>query len=427
MKGPFFINFMIIMSCICVGSAVLWNYICHRRHWKAWIAVVIVATGIAGVVLAYYGRVFPEVQGSPEGLMLMYGALGGISWFFMFFLAFPILVAAAIVVCIVRLMQKRKRHRHRHAAAETSPAPSGQGPVISRRSFLRGVAVAIPVAAAGTSVLGNFAGESYLDVSRHDLYYPELPDYLDGYKIGQISDMHLGLFVSPEQLREALELLAEEGVSRVEITGDLIDELSLLSQCGSVLQNMAGKFPDGIDYCYGNHEYYRGIDDITAMLETTPVRILRNAAIEISPGRGRGMYGRKGTDDVPFYIAGVDYSFARGNDAFAAQRQAYVDEALQEIPDNAFVVMLAHHSDFIDEGFARHIPLTLCGHTHGGQFAPIGPVVESVGFKYLRGMFKHGDSYGYVNRGTGHWLPFRVFCSREASVFVLHKGDYQRR
>ena len=92
------------------------------------------------------------------------------------------------------------------------------------------------------------------------------------------------------------------------------------------------------------------------------------------------------------------------------------------MPESAFVVMLAHHSDFIDEGFERRIPLTMCGHTHGAQFALIGPVVESVGFKYLRGMYRQDGSYGYVNRGTGHWLPFRVFCSREATVFTLHKG-----
>lgn len=76
---------------------------------------------------------------------------------------------------------------------------------------------------------------------------------------------------------------------------------------------------------------------------------------------------------------------------------------------------------FIDEAFEHNIPLTLSGHTHGAQFAPIGPLVTAVGFKYLRGMFRKGESRGYVNRGTGHWLPFRVLCSREASVFELRK------
>lgn len=422
MKGPFFINFMIIMSCICVCSAVLWNYIYRRSRWLALVVFVAAATVIAGAGLSYYGRVFPAVQGTVEGMLLMYGSLGAISWFFLFFLAFPVLVVASAAVFIERRLRRWKQKRRGVTTMPPVPPEKGQGRGITRRSFLRGVAAVIPVAAAGTSVLGNFIGESYLAVTRHDLHYPDLPDYLDGYKIGQISDVHLGLFVSPERLREALEALAAEGVNRVEITGDLIDELSLLPQCGDVLREMAAKFPDGMDYCYGNHEYYRGLEAITAMLETTPVRILRNSAIEASPGRGRGLAGQFGRDDAPFYIAGTDYSFARGDEAFAAQRREYVETALDGVPESAFVVMLAHHSDFIDEGFERRIPLTMCGHTHGAQFALIGPVVESVGFKYLRGMYRQGRSYGYVNRGTGHWLPFRVFCSREATVFTLHKG-----
>ena len=420
MKGPFFINFMIIMSCICVCSAVLWNYIYRRSRWLALVVFVAAATVIAGAGLSYYGRVFPAVQGTVEGMLLMYGSLGAISWFFLFFLAFPVLVVASAAVFIERRLRRWKQKRR--GVTTMPPVPPEKGRGITRRSFLRGVAAVIPLAAAGTSVLGNFVGESYLAVTRHDLHYPDLPDYLDGYKIGQISDVHLGLFVSPERLREALEVLAAERVNRVEITGDLIDELSLLPQCGDVLREMAAKFPDGIDYCYGNHEYYRGLEAIAAMLEATPVRILRNSAIEASPGWGQGLAGRSGQDGASFYIAGTDYSFARGDEAFTAQRQEYVAQALDGVPESAFVVMLAPPSDFIDEGFERRIPLAMCGHTHGAQFALIGPVVEFVGFKYLRGMYRQGRSYGYVNRGTGHWLPFRVFCSREATVFTLHKG-----
>lgn len=58
----------------------------------------------------------------------------------------------------------------------------------------------------------------------------------------------------------------------------------------------------------------------------------------------------------------------------------------------------------------------------GGQFALLAPLVQAVGFKYLRGMFKNGSAWGYVNRGTGHWLPFRFLCSREVSVFTLHRS-----
>ena len=423
MKGPFFINFMIIMSCLCVVSALLWNYIYRRKRWAAIVAAVAAATVVAALGLSYYGKVFPDVQATTQGVFLLYSSLLSVSWFFLFLLSFPVLAIAAVVVFVWRRARRWKQRRKGIRELPPVPPEEAAGYVMSRRSFLRGVVAAIPAAAAGTSVLGNFVGNSYLDVVRRDVYYPGLPDYLDGYRIGQISDVHLGLFVGPEQLREALENLAQQGVNRVEITGDLIDELTLLPQCGDVLRRMVSVFPDGIDYCYGNHEYYRGIEEITSMLEETGIRILRNTCLEASPGRGQGLAGRSGRDDAPFYVAGVDYSFARGDEAFTAQRQEYVEQALEGVPESAFIVMLAHHSAFIDEGFARHIPLMMCGHTHGAQFALVGPVVESVGFKYLRGMYRQGASYGYVNRGTGHWLPFRVLCSREATVFTLHRSS----
>lgn len=413
MKGLFLINFMIVMSVVAVLSIMLWNYITRGRHkWKKVLGGLIV-TVVAVGEFAYYANMFPQLLGTNMAQYLSYGALASLSWLLIFFLAFPVLFVVAIGCLVVRRLHKGTR------SCDGEARPSGQD--VSRRTFLKGAAAAIPVAAVATSSIGNIVGDSYLDVSRHVLSYTALPDYLEGYKIGQISDVHMGLFFSADQLQQAIDALVEEGVDRLEITGDLIDELSLLPACQRVLIENAPRFRDGIDFCYGNHEYYRNLPKIRDMLEGTPVRLLRNEAYCVSPGHGDGMMGRSGADSRPFYIAGIDYSFARGDEAFDAERRDFVNRTLATVPDDAFVVMLAHHSAFIDEAFDHDIPLTLCGHTHGAQFAPIGPIVEAVGFKYLRGLFCHGESVGYVNRGTGHWLPFRVLCAREVSVFELHK------
>ena len=66
--------------------------------------------------------------------------------------------------------------------------------------------------------------------------YKNLPDYLDGYKIGQLSDLHMGLFFSPRRLQEALDAVAAQGVNRLEITGDFIDELALLPKARAILE-----------------------------------------------------------------------------------------------------------------------------------------------------------------------------------------------
>ena len=134
------------------------------------------------------------------------------------------------------------------------------------------------------------------------------------------------------------------------------------------------------------------------------------------------MAHQSGNSRRPFYIAAVDFSFAPKGPEDDARRENYTAQALSQVPDDAFTVMLAHNSSFIDEAFSHHIPLLMSGHTHGAQFALIGPVVEAVGFKYLRGMYQKDGCFGYVNRGTGHWIPFRVLCSREATVYTLRKG-----
>ncbi len=414
MKGPFFLNFMIVLSCICLLSIVVWMYLYKPKRPLRIVSAGIAATAAAGCMLSYYGNVFPDVH--DMAAPLFYGALASLSWFLTSFLAFPVLLICAAAIGFRRAVRRIGKKKN-NAVPPAEPAEKS----MPRRTFLKGAAAAIPLAAASTSVLGNVVGDAYLDVVKRDIWYRDLPDYLDGYKIGQLSDVHLGLFISPAQFREAMERLAAQGANRLEITGDLIDELSFLPECRDALLQYAGKFPDGIDFCYGNHEYYRGFSRITAMLEETPVRILRNSSFLASPGRGAGLAGRKGADGRAFYIAGTDYSFARDDAAFSAQKAEYAAQTLAGIPPSAFVVLLAHHSAFIDDAFAQDVPLTLCGHTHGAQFAPIAPVVEAVGFKYLRGMYRQGEKVGYVNRGTGHWLPFRVFCSREATLFELHK------
>ncbi len=409
-----FITFMTFISVVSVVSLILWSYIRQCSRKIAVVAAGFSLTMAAALELVYYGMMFPALRHTALFKPLYYGSLASLSWMVMFLICLPILLVVAAGCAVWRVA-------HRHGRQQETASLPAQAGGMTRRTFLKGATAALPAAALATSVYGNVIGDNYLDLSYHELYYPGLPDYLEGYRIGQISDAHIGLFFRSRDLQRAMDILVSHHANRLEITGDLIDELSALPDCQRVLVENAPRFPDGIDFCYGNHEYIRGIEEITAMLQQTPVRILRNTAIEVSPGRGAGLVGRTGQEVRPFYIVGVDYSFARGDGPFAAERREFVEKALQSVPGKAFVVMLAHHSSFIEEGFARKIPLILSGHTHGGQVAPLGPIIQAVGFPYLRGMYRQGSCRGYVSRGTGHWLPFRILCSREVSLFELHK------
>ena len=121
----------------------------------------------------------------------------------------------------------------------------------------------------------------------------------------------------------------------------------------------------------------------------------------------------------PLYFAGTDYPHDRAQ--FDALAKSMTDEALQGIPPNAVTVLLAHHPDFIDPGAAHGVSLVLTGHTHGGQLGLFGiPIVPPL-FKYMRGLYRVKDTWGYVHSGNGSWFPYRFGCPPEIACFTLRE------
>ena len=73
-----------------------------------------------------------------------------------------------------------------------------------------------------------------------------------------------------------------------------------------------------------------------------------------------------------------------------------IDKALSGIPNNAFVILLAHHPEFFDEAIERNVPLTLSGHTHGGQIILFGMPWVPIGTPYVKGRYTEKNSVCYV-------------------------------
>lgn len=199
-----------------------------------------------------------------------------------------------------------------------------------------------------------------------------------------------------------------EGADVLFFTGDLIDDVRYMPQVAEDFTKAEKYFPDGIFYIWGNHEYYRNQPLIEEDLKNTPVKMLVNNHTYIEK------------DGQRLYVAGVDFPFARGTQK-EIEEEKWADEAFAGIPRGAPVIFLAHHSDFIDQGFKHGAFLTLTGHTHGTQFGLFGkPIITP--FKYTRGMYSDGTHYGYVARGDASWFPFRFSCPRELTIFTLHRA-----
>lgn len=281
-------------------------------------------------------------------------------------------------------------------------------PLITAPVFWRRLAHFFLAVALAGSLYGCVMGDLYLARERVDLSYPNLPQSFNGMKIALLADTHIGPFYRLDDLREQLADAKRERADYVIIAGDLIDDVRVLPGLQQLLNEEAGHFRHGIDFVWGNHEYYRNKSHIEQYLRDSKLRVLVNEHYEL----------KWGNDGI--YIAGVDFPFGHGEEK-QAQIREFTEQATAGIPEGKFIILIAHHPDFIGEAFWRGIDLTVAGHSHGGQIGINGHSLMPI-YEYNRGLFHEGADYGYVSRGTGHWWPFRLGCSREITYLTLHRA-----
>jgi len=278
----------------------------------------------------------------------------------------------------------------------------------SRRRLLKR-AILYPATALATAGYGSFWEKNHTVVREYNIPVADLPDNLAGFRLAQLSDVHLGAFFSVEELDRLITQAARALPDALVLTGDVFDDVRLNDSAIGLVNRRVHDFPCGIWYCHGNHEHFRGIKHIEKMLATTDIHVLINShEVAVSGSR-------------PLVIAGVDYPAHRADDAFMSDKREYLTEALEGAPPAAVKILLAHHPEFIDDGAEQGVILTLTGHTHGGQICLFGYPLFPV-FKYNKGMIKKGDKFGYVHSGNGSWFPCRLGCPPEIAVFTLTKA-----
>lgn len=273
------------------------------------------------------------------------------------------------------------------------------------RRHLLARAAAYPALAAAAGVYGGTLGRTRVAINEYDVPVDGLGAELDGFRVAQISDVHLGLFFSLDDFRQLLEKAASTGADALAVTGDLFDDDDMNEEAAKILDGFVPRFPRGIWFCYGNHEYFRNLPKIEAALSRTRVHVLRDS-------------GEQAADGVrPLWFVGVDYP--RSHSVFKVEGAASMRRAMDGVPEDAVVILLAHHPDFIDDAAARDVTLALTGHTHGGQFGLFGIALVPPVFRYMRGVYRVGSTFGYVHSGNGSWFPFRLGCPPEIAVFRL--------
>lgn len=237
------------------------------------------------------------------------------------------------------------------------------------------------------------------------LRFPDLPQGLEGYRIAQISDVHCGPFAPEERVRAWVQQVNELQPDLIAVTGDLI--VNGNSHIPDVSRALGGlRARDGVFVIMGNHDYFGAGETLARALKDAGLKLLRNEAASVRRG------------DATLLVAGVDDTWTGRSDPA---------RALARRDPSAFPILLAHDPALFAQSVRLGVPLTLSGHTHGGQLAipffsrrfNLARLVE----KYTAGLYRQEDSLLYVNRGIGTTgPPLRIGARAEISVFTLHKG-----
>lgn len=273
------------------------------------------------------------------------------------------------------------------------------------------------VASCGMAAVALVMGYGYL-FGHRELRVTRIRLALSGFggngrplRIAQISDIHVGQNLSLAQLRAFVAHVNATDPDLICLTGDIVD---------SALADYAGYFPAldelraryGVCAILGNHDHYAGADRVAAELRRwTSFHVLRDRAVTLAFGEAR------------VHVLGLD---DRGRDwARGVRSDRRLAELLDAAPSDTPLLLLAHRPDIFHQAAAAAVPLTLSGHTHGGQLAipwfrgRRRNLAEFV-TPFDRGLYRRGNSYLYVNCGLGvTGQRIRLFTPREISLFEV--------
>jgi uncharacterized protein len=267
---------------------------------------------------------------------------------------------------------------------------------------------AFGAAIAATVLVGFVAGlisaNKAVGVRRLDVRLQRLDASNEGFKLVQLSDVHIGPTLRKEWLQRIVNRVNELQADAIAITGDLVDgSVDQLREHVAPLAQLQARF--GVFFVTGNHEYYSGADAWIEHLASLDVRTLRNERLRIGDGDG-------------FDLAGVD-----DWTAFGKGHGRDLKKALADRDPSREVVLLAHQPRQIREAAELDVGLQLSGHTHGGQIFPFHLFVP-LQQPFRAGLDRLGSTQLYTSRGTGYWgPPLRLLAPAEITLLTLRQAS----
>jgi predicted MPP superfamily phosphohydrolase len=284
----------------------------------------------------------------------------------------------------------------------------------ARRMFLERTANVVTAAPFFAGAYGLLYGRLNLETTTQKIPLPRLPQAFEGFRIAQLSDIHIGPFMPEEQIRKYAEMTNALQPDLIVLTGDFVT-FDPRTQY-AVVDALSGlKAPFGVFGCLGNHDAWSGVENsITKLFRQRGVRILRSEAIEI----------RIQNDAIN--LIGTDFESRHrfGPSAPVTNLLGNIEPLIA--PDHVNI-LLSHNPDTFDRAAELGIDLSMAGHTHGGQAALefISPEIapSRLVTPYVAGWFRKPGGQLYVNRGIGTiGVPIRIGAPPEITVYQLTRG-----
>jgi uncharacterized protein len=283
----------------------------------------------------------------------------------------------------------------------------------ARRSFFEQATVAVGTVPFVAAFYGLVYGRLEIETSQYRVALPRLPRGFQGFRIAQLSDIHIGPFMSAAEIRRCVETTNRLKPDLILLTGDYI--IWDPSTQHAVVDALCGlRAPYGVFGSLGNHEMWARVEDsITRIFTAQGTRILRKENATL----------RAGGDELN--LIGVDFQTHR---PMGAHHEGVVHEYLDGVEslvrrDTANILM-SHNPNTFDRAAELGIDLSLAGHTHGGQvaFEFISPEISPSRLvtPYVAGWFSKPGGKLYVNRGIGTiGVPMRMGAPPEITVYEL--------
>jgi predicted MPP superfamily phosphohydrolase len=244
---------------------------------------------------------------------------------------------------------------------------------------------------------------NWIEIVPIQLSLPHLTPAFNGFKIVQISDLHVSRFMTQKRLDKIINLVNQQKPDVITITGDfdsrnkkflpdiLVEELKKLAPKEFTLSVL------------GNHDHWNVPQAVRKALAESNAIDLNNQVYTIH------------RDEEKLNFAGIDDPYV-GVPNFP--------KVLEELPNTGATILLVHEPDFADiSASTGRFDLQLSGHSHGGQvrIPLLGAVVlPPGGRKYVSGLTRIGDMIEYTNQGIGMTgIPVRFNCRPEITVFTL--------